>query len=114
MRRSPGGRSARRWAATAPSSLRRRPVARRSRWASERTAAPGRGRQASALRSRPMHRPAWIHGPGGDAALALCWVPFAVAVVAVQGHRHLLAAALSGVLLLSLSHQPVTLALVYG
>ncbi len=61
-----------------------------------------------------MHRPAWVHGPGGDAALALCWVPFAVAVVAVQGHRHLLAAALSGVLLLSLSHQPVTLALVYG
>lgn len=61
-----------------------------------------------------MHRPAWIHGPGRDAALALCWVPFAVAVVAIQGHRHLLAAALSGVLLLSLSHQPVTLALVYG
>ena len=61
-----------------------------------------------------MHRPAWIHGPGRDLALALCWVPFAVAVLAVQGHRHLLAAALSGVLLLSLSHQPVTLALVYG
>src|ERR1700731_2813960 len=61
-----------------------------------------------------MHRPAWIHGPGRDAALALCWVPFAAAVVAIQGHRHLLAAALSGVLILSLSHQPVTLALVYG
>jgi hypothetical protein len=61
-----------------------------------------------------MHRPAWIHGPGRDVALALCWVPFAVAVVAIQGHRHLLAAALSSVLLLSLSHQPVTLALVYG
>jgi len=61
-----------------------------------------------------MHRPAWIHGPGRDLALALCWVPFAVAVLAVQGHRHFLAAALSAVLLLSLSHQPVTLALVYG
>jgi hypothetical protein len=61
-----------------------------------------------------MHRPAWIHGPRRDVALALCWVPFAVVVVAIQGHRHLLAAALSGVLLLSLSHQPVTLALVYG
>ena len=61
-----------------------------------------------------MHRPAWIHGPGRDTALALCWVPFAVGVVAIQGHRHVLAAALSAVLLLSLSHQPVTLALVYG
>jgi len=61
-----------------------------------------------------MPRPAWIHDPARDAALAWCWVPFAVAVVAIQGHRHLLAAALSAVLLLSLSHQPVTLALVYG
>ncbi len=49
-----------------------------------------------------------------DAALAFCWVPFAVAAVAVQGHGHLLAALLSAILLLSLSHQPVTLALVYG
>jgi hypothetical protein len=61
-----------------------------------------------------VHRGAWIHGPGRDTALALCWVPFAVAALSVQGHRHLLAALLSGVLLLSLSHQPVTLALVYG
>ena len=61
-----------------------------------------------------MRRASWLHGPAADAGLALCWVPFAVAVVAVQGHGHALAALLSGVLLLSLSHQPVTLALVYG
>ncbi len=61
-----------------------------------------------------MQRGAWIHGPRRDTALALCWVPFAVAALAVQGHRHLLAALLSAVLVLSLSHQPVTLALVYG
>src|SRR5579862_5719712 len=61
-----------------------------------------------------MRRTAWIHGPGWDAALALCWVPFAAAAVVVQGNAHLLAALLSAILLLSLSHQPVTLALVYG
>jgi hypothetical protein len=55
-----------------------------------------------------------MHGPARDAALALCWLPLAAGVAAVQGHPHALAWALSAVLLLSLSHQPVTLALVYG
>jgi len=61
-----------------------------------------------------MRRASWIHGPGWDAALALCWVPFAAAAVVVQGNAHLLSWLLSAVLLLSLSHQPITLALVYG
>jgi hypothetical protein len=46
--------------------------------------------------------------------MALCWVPFAVVVLLVQHNGHLLSLTLSAVLLLSLSHQPVTLALVYG
>jgi hypothetical protein len=58
--------------------------------------------------------PAWIHGPVWDTGLALCWVPFAIATVAVEHSAHLTAALLSAVLLLSLSHQPITLALVYG
>jgi hypothetical protein len=61
-----------------------------------------------------MRRASWIHGPGWDAALALCWVPFAAAAVVVQDNSHLLSWLLSAILLLSLSHQPVTLALVYG
>jgi len=61
-----------------------------------------------------VQRGAWIHSPARDAALALCWVPFAVVALAVQGHPHALATLLSAVLVLSLSHQPVTLALVYG
>jgi hypothetical protein len=61
-----------------------------------------------------MRTARWIHSPAKDAALALCWVPFAVAAVMAQPHTHLLAGVLSAVLLLSLSHQPVTLALVYG
>ena len=59
-------------------------------------------------------RPSWIHSPLQDIAIALCWVPFALAVHAVEGDPSRLAAALSATLLLSLSHQPVTLALVYG
>ncbi len=59
-----------------------------------------------------MRTARWIHGPVADAALALCWVPFAVAVV-LAGPTHE-TTILSAVLLLSLSHQPVTLALVYG
>jgi hypothetical protein len=58
--------------------------------------------------------PPWIHGPVRDVALALCWVPFAAATVLVQHDGHATAALLSAVLLLSLSHQPITLALVYG
>jgi hypothetical protein len=61
-----------------------------------------------------MGRPAWIHGPGQDVALALAWVPFAIVTFAAQGDARMLSAVLSAVLLLSLSHQPVTLALVYG
>jgi hypothetical protein len=62
----------------------------------------------------PMRRASWMHGPGWDVALALCWVPFAVAVVGVQSRPHLVSGLLSAVLVLSLAHQPVTLALVYG
>lgn len=61
-----------------------------------------------------MRRVSWMHGPGWDVAFALCWVPFAAAVAAVQAHPHLVSWLLSAVLLLSLAHQPVTLALVYG
>ncbi|MHB8465859.1 MAG: hypothetical protein ACYDH6_15150 [Acidimicrobiales bacterium] len=61
-----------------------------------------------------MRSARWIHSPGADTALALCWVPFALVTMAAQHNAHLLAAVLSAVLLLSLSHQPVTLALVYG
>jgi hypothetical protein len=59
-------------------------------------------------------RPSWIHGPVRDTCLALCWVPLALAVHAVEGDHALLASALAATLLLSLSHQPVTLALIYG
>ena len=59
-------------------------------------------------------RPSWIHSPARDAAVALSWVPFAIVVHQIEPHGRQLAVVLSAVLLLSLSHQPLTLALVYG
>jgi len=75
------------------------------------------GRDAAghpALPSRSMRHASWIHGPRRDVLLAFCWAPFAGLALVVSPHPHALAAVLSGVLLLSLAHQPVTLALVYG
>ncbi len=57
---------------------------------------------------------AWIHGPSLDLFLALCWVPFAIAGLALQGSGDRLQWYASAVLLLSLAHQPITLAMVYG
>ena len=59
-------------------------------------------------------RARWVHGPVLDVAMALCWVPFAAAGVALQDNTNQLAWFVSATLLLSFSHQPLTLALVYG
>jgi hypothetical protein len=56
----------------------------------------------------------WITSPAVDAAVALCWLPLAVAGLAVGGSPDGLAAVLGGVFLLSFLHQPLTLPLVYG
>lgn len=59
-------------------------------------------------------RTAWIHRAGVDVAVALCWVPFAVAAHAWASHPELVTPLLAATLVLSLAHQPLTLALVYG
>lgn len=56
----------------------------------------------------------WIHNPALDVALALAWVPFALAAWALLDNRAALNTLLAGVFLLSFSHQPLTLAFVYG
>jgi hypothetical protein len=60
-------------------------------------------------------RARWIHSRGVDAITAFSWLPFAVGAMAVSaiavGAMRWYA---MGVLLLSLAHQPITLALVYG
>lgn len=61
-----------------------------------------------------VSRTRWVHGPVLDVAMALCWVPFAVAGLALQDHPDRLSSFVAATLLLSFSHQPLTLALVYG
>lgn len=59
-------------------------------------------------------RARWIHGPTTDVVIALGWVPFAVGALALKGHPDAVAALMSATLLFSFTHQPLTLALVYG
>lgn len=68
----------------------------------------------SAASSPWVTRLAWIHNPAVDLALALAWVPFALAAWALLDNRAALNMLLAGVFLLSFSHQPLTLAFVYG
>ncbi len=59
-------------------------------------------------------RARWIRSPWRDCAVALLWVPFALAAHRLEADREALNVLLGGVLLLSFSHQPLTLAFVYG
>lgn len=61
-----------------------------------------------------MPRARWIHGPLPDAALAFCWVPFAVAAHRAVGDRQAIATVLTATFALSFAHQPLTLPIVYG
>ncbi len=63
---------------------------------------------------RRLQAPTWIHSSGLDLVLTLCWVPFAVLGFVVAGHSSWIEASASGVLVLSMAHQPVTLGIVYG
>lgn len=56
----------------------------------------------------------WIQGARVDVAVALCWVPFALVGHAAESRGSDVATVVTAVLLLSFSHQPLTLALVYG
>jgi hypothetical protein len=67
----------------------------------------------------PAARPrfGWIYGARPDLFVALCWVPIFLGVHWLTGRAgtdHLLAALVNGAFVLSLLHQPLTLALVYG
>jgi hypothetical protein len=78
----------------------------------ESTAVRGSGATAPTLFS-------WIYGPTVDLFVALCWVPIFLFAHRLSGGRgtgneHLLNLLFNGAFLLSLLHQPLTLALVYG
>jgi hypothetical protein len=64
---------------------------------------------------RPMdRRTQWIRRPGVDAIMAFCWVPFAVAAWTVRTDPDPFSTLLAATFALSLAHQPLTVALVYG
>lgn len=56
----------------------------------------------------------WILGPGADTALALSWVPFAVAGHVAEAGNQSLRILFAGVMFISFVHQPLTFPLVYG
>ena len=56
----------------------------------------------------------WVHGPIADIALMLAWVPFCVAAAVAMNRPHALGIVVAMTLLISLAHQPLTLALIYG
>jgi hypothetical protein len=79
-----------------------RPVAGAPTTAPPRAAPPGFG---------------WIYGARADLFVALCWVPLFLGahwLTGRHGNDHLLNTLFSGAFVLSLLHQPLTLALVYG
>ncbi len=59
-------------------------------------------------------RAGWLRGPRHDVAMALLWVPFAVAAHAVSTDPDRLRTVVAFTLLFSFAHQPLTLWLVYG
>jgi hypothetical protein len=63
-----------------------------------------------ALRRHPQ----WLHSPVHDLAMALVWVPFAVAAHLVADEPDALRWLVASTLLLSFAHQPLTLWLAYG
>jgi hypothetical protein len=66
--------------------------------------------QAVAVRDRVL----WIHSAGRDLSLACAWMPFALVAWRLQGDAGALQSWMAAVFLLSFSHQPLTMALVYG
>jgi hypothetical protein len=54
------------------------------------------------------------HRHVADAALALCWIPFAAIAWLIRDDSGRTAWFVTATLLLSFAHQPLTLALVYG
>jgi len=59
----------------------------------------------------------WIYGARADLLIALCWIPIFLAahwLSSQHDNDHLLNTLFNGAFLLSLLHQPLTLALVYG
>lgn len=67
-----------------------------------------------AEQSATQWRADWMHSARHDLALALLWVPFTLATIAVRHDSAQLRWLVTATLLFSFAHQPLTLWLVYG
>ncbi|HEY7283633.1 MAG TPA: hypothetical protein VID47_18805 [Actinomycetota bacterium] len=79
-------------------------------------AAPAAGATTTSPRAASS-RFGWIYGARADLFIAFCWVPIFLAahwLTGQQGNDHLLNVLFNAAFVLSLLHQPLTLALVYG
>jgi len=61
-----------------------------------------------------LRRARYLHGPATDVAVGLAWVPFALGAHLLEGTTRWLGVLVASVMLLSFTHQPLTLGLVYG
>ncbi len=62
----------------------------------------------------PVANTRWVRGPLWDTAMALAWVPFAVAAIVWADNVDRIAWLVGATLIFSISHQPLTMPLVYG
>jgi hypothetical protein len=69
---------------------------------------------AIAAQTPTVPRSRWVRGPVSDLAVAASWIPFAALGWIWQGDSDRLTWLFSATLLISFSHQPLTMALVYG
>ena len=81
------------------------------------TTAPVKAPATTAPPTAAPSRFGWIYGARADLFVALCWVPLFLGahwLTGRQGNGHPLNVLFNGAFVLSLLHQPLTLALVYG
>lgn len=69
---------------------------------------------AVAVPQRSVASLRWIHGAVTDLAIASAWVPFALVALALRDNANGTALLMWATLLFSFTHQPLTLALIYG
>ncbi len=70
--------------------------------------------QSTAAAHRPAVAQAWVHGPVADVLLGWCWLPVVVLMHSIEGSITRTQALMAIIFVISFSHQPLTLGLVYG
>lgn len=70
--------------------------------------------QSNAAAHRPAATRAWVHGPVTDVLLGWCWLPVALLMHSIEDSITRTQALMAIIFVISFSHQPLTLGLVYA